>query len=180
MRPLLLALLAVAPLLTAPAASEPPAWYLDEVKMLTAETGRWTADNAEYRSENEPFEAYVVEWTSGFDGATMTGLLFGVKDGAATPALWEFRQYWHPGREEAVLEQFGWGGAIGAGVMARERDTTITDQMFYQGDGAARREGHRSMLPDPKTHVTESFDIVDGVWKPRRRYVWKLQPAGTE
>jgi hypothetical protein len=179
MRFLALAVLSGA-LVPAPAAAEPPQWFLEEITSLTADGGRWVADNSGYRNENEPFEAYVVEWTSGFDGATMTGRLFGLKDGAETPAFWEFRQYWHPGRNEAVLEQFGWGGAIGAGVMTRERDTTITDQVFYQGDGAARREAHRGEFRDSKTHVTESFDIVDGEWKPRRTYVWKLQPAEKE
>lgn len=154
-----------------------PGWFLDEIKTLAAESGRWVADNSGYKSETEPFDAYVIEWKSGFDGATMTGRLFGLKDGTETPNFWEFRQYWHPGRQEAVLDQFGWGGALGTGSIKRDGGVSVTDQMFYQADGASRREGHRATFPDAATHVTESFDIVDGAWTPRRKYVWKRQTA---
>lgn len=178
LRSFLLPLVASVALIFAPvaAAAQPPAWFAGEIKALTAESGRWVADNSAYKSENEPFDAYVIEWTAGFDGHTMTGRLYGLKDGVATPAFWEFRQYWHPGRGAAVLDQFGWGGVLGSGTMANGGDgVTVTDQTFFQLDGTTRREGHRSHFRGADTHVTESFDIVGENWTPRRTYVWKLQ-----
>ena len=174
LRPLLLSMI----LLAAPAVAlaQPPGWFAEEIKALTAEGGRWVADNSAYKSGDEPFDAYVIEWKAGFDGLTMTGRLFGIKDGVETPAFWEFRQYWHPGRAAAVLDQFGWGGAVGSGMMVRATDgVTVTDQTFFQLDGTARREGHRSHFRDGETHVTQSFDIAGDTWTPRRTYVWKLQ-----
>lgn len=165
-------------LLAAPvcAMAQSPAWFVDEIKTLTAESGRWVADNSAFKSEGEPFEAYVIEWKAGFDGHTMTGRLFGLKDGVETPSFWEFRQYWHPGRAEATLDQFGWGGVLGSGPMTREgAGVTVTDQTFYQPDGTSRREGHRSYFRDAQTHVTESFDIAGDKWTPRRTYIWKRQ-----
>ena len=155
-----------------------PQWFLDDIKQLTADGGRWIADNSAYESENEPFEAYGTQWVSGFDGDTMTGRLFGVKDGAElTFNFWEFRQYWHPGRKEAVVEQFGWGGALGAGSLMRDGAGTVSTQTFYNADGSTTRTGHKSAFPDEDTYVTESFDIVGDEWKARRSYVWKRQPA---
>lgn len=155
-----------------------PSWYLEDIARLTADGGRWIADNSAYMSESEPFDAYGTEWVSGFDGDTMTGRLFGMKDGKElTFNFWEFRQYWHPGRQEAVVEQFGWGGALGVGALNADGAGTLSDQVFYNPDGTTTRTGHKSSFPNRKTHVTESFDIVGDEKIPRRKYVWKLQSS---
>ncbi|MGD9800545.1 MAG: hypothetical protein AB7F91_17035 [Parvularculaceae bacterium] len=176
----LLAALAFAGLAAFPALAEksaPPQWYLDDIKTLSAAGGRWIADNADYKSEEEPFESYGTEWKSRFDGATMTGRLYGYKDGAQTAFdFWEFRQYWHPGRNEAVVEQFGWGGAVGVGALQEDDGGTRSDQTFHNSDGSVTRTGHKSRFTDENTFVTESFDIVGDEWKPRRKYVWKRVP----
>lgn len=173
-------------LLTIPAAAlasdeaapaTPPAWFLEEIATLTANGGRWVTDNSAYKNENEPFEAYGMVWSSSFDGVTMTGRLFGIKDGVETGNFWEFRQYWHPQERRAVLEQFGWGGVVGIGTSWREGETTKSRQTFYAPDGTASETGHASSFPDATTHITESFDIVDDTWSPRRKYVWQLMPA---
>lgn len=181
MKNLLAALIA---LLSAPglafaadAPAKAPQWYLDDIANLTANGGRWIADNSDYKNENEQFDAYGVEWKSGFDGDMMTGRLFAIKDGKETPFnFWEFRQYWHPARGEAVVEQFGWNGVVGIGVLRKDGDGTLSDQEFFNPNGAVTRTGHKSAYPDKDTHITDSFDIVDGEWRPRRKYVWKRQP----
>jgi hypothetical protein len=161
--------------------SKSPQWYLEDIARLTAEGGRWITDNSAYQSENEPFEAYGMEWQSGFDGDTMTGRLFGIKDGQELPHdFWEFRQYWHPGRQEAVIEQFGWGGALGLGTLREDEAGTRSEQTFHMADGTRMHGGHKSRFADPDTYVTESFDIVDGAWEPRRKYVWKRQAMDKE
>lgn len=157
----------------------PPQWFLDDIEAHTAGGGRWVADNSAYQGENEPFDAYVLEWKAGFDGMTMTGRLFGLADGKETPAFWEFRQYWHPGRNEAVVEQFGWGGAMGIGTLTQDG---VSDQTIYNADGSTARIGHRAELVDADTRVQASFDIDDGEWRPRRTYTWirqRPEPAGS-
>lgn len=158
-------------------AAKAPQWYLDDIARLTTEGGRWIADNSAYKSESEPFDAYGTEWRSGFDGDTMTGRLFGLKDGKEIAFdFWEFRQYWHPGDKRAVVEQFGWGGALGVGTLVQAPSGTYSDQQFYNADGTLTRTGHASEFPDADTHVTQSYDIVDGEKTPRRKYIWKRQP----
>lgn len=153
-----------------------PQWFLDDIKSLSAEGGRWVADNSAYKSDSEPFDAYGTQWVSGFDGHTMTGRLFGVKEGKDLAFdFWEFRQYWRPDTQEAVVEQFGWGGALGLGVLRQGAPGAISDQTFFNADGSVARTGHKSHFPDKDTYVTESFDIVGDVWTPRRKYVWKRQ-----
>ena len=160
-----------------PARHTPPAWLETEVAFLTRDGGRWVASNAAYQSENEPFEAYVLEWAKGYANS-MTGRLFALQDGEATGDFWRFRQYWDPARQEVVLMQFGAGGAVGIGPMRREGETTVIEQTFYAPDGGASLTGHRSENPDADTHVTESFTIVDGAWRADRKYEWRRQPPG--
>ncbi len=157
----------------------PPAWFLEEIKALTADGGRWITDNSAYRSEQEHFDQYGIEWRRSFDGASMTGRLFGLNDGKEAGDFWEFRQYWHPGQNEAVLEQFGWGGALGVGRLWREGEKTKADQTFYSPDGTPSRIGHVAWFPDPDTHDSESFVIEDGKWTRDRRYIWKRARSTT-
>lgn len=149
-----------------------PDWFLEEIATLTAGTGRWTADNGKYKGENEPYDAYATEWQSAFDGTSMTGRLYGIIDGKEVAEFWQFRQYWHPGQKEAVVEQFGWGGTVGLGTAWHEDGETKSDQSFFAVDGSVNRTGHVSSFPDPNTHITASFDIVDDEWQPRRVYTW--------
>lgn len=151
-----------------------PQWYLDEIATLTAGSGRWVADNARYKSDEEPFDAYVTEWRSSFGGTTMTGRLFGMQDGEETASFWEFRQYWHPERREVVVEQFGHGGSAGIGTAWHDGQATKSQQTFYSPARPPSKTGHSSWFPDQQTHVTESFDINGDTWKPRRVYTWKL------
>lgn len=157
-----------------------PEWFLQEIAALTAGTGRWIADNSEYKSEQEPYDAFGTEWRASFDGTTMSGRLFGIKNGKEIGNFWEFRQYWHPERREATLEQFGWGGTIGIGKMWHEGDTTKSDQTFYTIDGVASRSGHVSSFPDSDTYVTGSFDIEADEWTPRRTYTWRRTKVSPE
>lgn len=149
-----------------------PQWYLDNIEFLTRDGGRWIASNADYQSENEPMEAYVMEWKKGYANS-MTGRLYGVVDGKPTGDFWRFRQYWHPGEGKAVLEQFGFDGAVGLGTLWRDGDVNKTLQTFYTPDGGENDQGHEAHNPDADTHVTTSFDVVEGAWSKRRTYTWK-------
>ena len=156
----------------ATADSNPPDWYIEEIELLTAGSGRWEADNSAYMNEKETFDTYVTEWRTSFDGLTMTGRLFGVVGGKESADFWEFRQYWHPVQQEVVIEQFGRGGAIGVGTMWREDRVTVSDQAFAAPDGRRWRGGHRSYFPDKTTHVTDSYAIEGEEWIERRSYRW--------
>jgi hypothetical protein len=160
-----------------PSQTAPPAWYLTEIAMLTADGGRWVTDNSEYQSEEEPYDSYVTEWQASFEGATMTGRLFGIADGKESVDFWEFRLYWHPVEQRAVMAQFGWGGSVGIGPTWLEDGATKSDQVFYAADGSATRTGHVSRFPDANTHLTASFDIDGDDWTLRRNYIWRRATA---
>ncbi len=149
-----------------------PQWFLDDNDFLSRDGGRWITSNAAHQGENEPMEAYVMEWKADY-AHSITGRLYGIVDGKPTQDFWRFRQYWHPGKGEAVLEQFGIGGAFGIGSLWPEDDANKLLQTFYTPDGAAAEQGHKAANPDADTHVTTSFDVVDGEWGERRTYTWK-------
>lgn len=170
---LALACFLLAPQLKLAAAGSAPEWYLQGIATLTAGSGRWVTDNARYKSDEESTDEYVTEWKASFGGTTMTGRLYGITDGEESVDYWEFREYWHPGRQEVVMEQFGWNGVVGIGTSWREGNVTVSDQEFMSADGKQWRAGHRGHFPDENTHVTDSFDINDGEWTERRSYTWK-------
>lgn len=159
-----------------PVSGKAPDWFLEEIVTLTAGDGRWITDNSEYKNEQETFDAYVTEWVASFDGTVMSGRLFGRSNGKDTGNFWEFKQYWHPQRQEVVIEQFGWGGTIGIGTQWRDGRETKSSQTFFAADGTATQTGHISSFPTSDTHVTESFDIKGDTWKPRRKYTWQRMP----
>ncbi len=145
---------------------------------MSGGSGRWIADNSAYKSEQEPYDAYGIEWHAAFDDTTMRGRLFGLKDGIETGDFWEFRQFWHPHRKEAVLQQFGTGGAVGLGTLWRDGQLTKADQQFYSSSGSVSRSGHASYFDAADRHVTDSFEIVNDEWLPRRHYVWQRSDSG--
>jgi hypothetical protein len=150
--------------------SRPP-WV---AQYMEAMVGTWIADNKAYKSAQEPFEAYAIQWIWGVGHASIVGRLSGIRDGREASQLWEFREFWHPGERQLLASQFGGDGTYGVGPHHRRADGTLEmAQVFYGPDGSTRREGHRATL-DGAELVTSSFDITaDGTWKPRRTYVWR-------
>ena len=74
--------LSAAVALVQPAAGQEPGatvpdWHMEHLVYMGRESGRWVADNAEYRSEGEPATEYVLEFAPSFDGTSMTGRLYG-------------------------------------------------------------------------------------------------------
>jgi hypothetical protein len=144
---------------------------------MTSGTGVWIADNTDYISEDEPWEAYAVEWIAGPAESSMSGRLFGIKDGKPSPAdFWRFSEYWDPADQSAKVQQYGWG-SIGAGSLWKVGDETWTQQRFTDFEGGITHEGHRARFPDNDTFETWSFSIQPGNdWQPNRHYLWKRTP----
>jgi len=76
----------------------PPDWYEAHVASVVADCGVWIADNAAYRSDQEPMDAYVIRWQRGVAPGTMRG----VANGRHTPTIFEFRTYWHLGTKRGT------------------------------------------------------------------------------
>ena len=150
----------------------------DHVEFMSRDKTIWVADNTAYVSEQEPYEAYVTEWVAGPANGSLSGKLYGLKDGEPSVPFWIFAEYWDPETQTVRIEQFGWG-AVGKGALY-ESDSALymlTDQVFHGFDGTQIRTGHKSSKPDENTHETISYDIdSDGEWNERRTYVWKRQP----
>jgi hypothetical protein len=154
-----------------------PGWLVAHMTAMTAAGGTWITDNARYRSDDEPAEAYGITWQWGPGRQSMVGRLFGRAGGRDLGTYWEFRVYWHPSRRVAVIAQYGAGGAIGEGPMREVGpNATESDQTFWGPDGAESRVRHELTL-DGDEHTTRSYDWKDGRWEPRRTYVWRRTPA---
>ncbi len=159
-----------------PAAAAPPSWFTDNVKLMSADGGRWIASNAQYKSDDEPWEAYGVHWVAGPGNGSMSGRLFGVKDGKDSADFWRFSQHWDPARKVAVVEQFGWGN-VGIGTFWPEGELMKMRQVFTSYRGTARVEGHQLSEVQPDSHRTTSFAIDGEKWTPQRQYLWERRNA---
>lgn len=166
------------------AESGPPAWFRQHLQQLTAGSGRWIADNQAYRGDDEPFDAYGLQWQPGLGGHTATGQLFGLRAGEQSEDFWQFRVYWDATGGHGVIEQFAGHGAVGRGPLTGFGEATLTDQTFTMPDGRQWRELHHAWFEDDArtgtadgVHVTHSFEWKQGAWTPKRQYRWQLQAA---
>lgn len=178
--PTLFILICCAPLLFAQTDDEgsgsPPAWLTAHFEYMTAETGRWIADNSRFKSEDEPFDAYGTQWSWGVGKKSIRGRLFALKDQKEAALFWEFRIFWHPGKQKAIIEQFSGSGIYAVGEMrvieSGESSVNITEQSFYVPNGMDFQEMHH-LIERAGEHETRSFRLEKGSWKLQRIYIWK-------
>jgi hypothetical protein len=153
----------------------PPAWFLEHNEFLARDGGVFHADNSEYRSEAEPWDAYGLAWEEGPTRNTLHGRLFGLRDGADVATFWDFFIFWHPGERQAYIYQVGNDGALGVATLdpPGPDGATRSEGVLYRVDGSTPpRIAHDARNHD-EIHDTQSFDWIEGVWKPRRAYTWK-------
>ena len=152
-----------------------PQWLLDDWAARTQGTGTWITDNSAFKSENEPFDAYGLQWENGLGKKSLTGRLFCLRDGQDVGAVWQFLEYWDPAAAEVRIVQIGSDGAVGLGRIWRLDDGSVREQQtFTRPDGAAFESGHHSWMEDGEHH-TQSFSIENGEWVKRRFYIWRLE-----
>ena len=155
--------------------SERPAWFDAEVDRLTANDGRWVADNARYKNEAEVFDAYGVEWTRNEDGNGITGRLFGLTVGTEVADFWQFAIDWNPEQQRVDVKQTGSGGTVGLGTLVGFGEATLMEQTFSLPDGRQWQSLHHSWFENG-IHVTAAYDWKDHGWEAGRTYRWKQTP----
>jgi hypothetical protein len=150
-----------------------PEWYF---KNISAQVGVWVADNSEFKSNDEPYDVYAIEWEWGPLKNNIYGKLYGIKDSAEVATFWEFHQYWDRQLGEAVVVQIGWSNTIGKGVLIPLANNELDlVQTFVFGDGTQRQERHLYEMPDENTQITTSFSQEGKEWKKKRTYTWIKQ-----
>jgi len=148
-----------------------PDWYMEYTKNRA---GTWMADNRQYQSDEEPMDAYAMEWQLGPLGNELYGKLYGLVDGEPQGTYWSFHQYWDPHTREVVVLQIGTDGTLCKGNLHKQGDTTELVQVFTSPAGQSRKEGHRTITIDDTTETGTSFSInAQGDWIARRTYTWK-------
>lgn len=162
-----------------PAPAAPPAWFLAHIEFLTQ--GRWITNNEDYKSDNEPFDEYGMEYEAGLGGQRVRGRLFGLVDGKEVATFWEFLTVWHPAENRVLAFQFGADGTYATGtVVATGEHTHRTEQTFWRPDGSSWRSGHENEEASDGSFITRSFDIeADGSWTAKRVYTWRVGNQST-
>ncbi len=149
-----------------------PDWFLQHIAEMTANGGVWQTSNAKYQSESETFDHYGLEWQQGIHAATMTGRLFGLKEGQRSKDFWHFRVYWDAAANVGIIQQFAPSGVVGTGTLVGFGEGTMTEQTFVNPNGTSRKDRHHAWT-DATGHTTVSYGYEDGAWTERRRYIWQ-------
>lgn len=150
-----------------------PDWVIQDWEHRTQAEGIWIADNSKYQSEQEPFEAYGLQWKWGPGKKSLTGRLYCLKDRKDVRTAWIFTEFWDPEAKELKLLQIAPNGAVGQGKVWLDAERiTKSVQTFIGPDGSSYVSGHRSERKGNASHVS-SFDVQGDQWTPRRSYIWK-------
>jgi hypothetical protein len=154
-----------------------PRWLRDHMNRLTGGGGRWIADNSAYRGENEPWDAYGLEWRWGAGRMSVRGRLFSLDKGQERGDHWDYLLVWHPREKKALLYQVGANGAFGwgeltAGPGTDGAPTTELEQTFVHPNGSEWRTRHEAVETATEVRM-RSFQFEGGGWKPNRSYVWR-------
>lgn len=150
-----------------------PQWVKDNWATHTQADGIWITDNSQYKSEQEPFDAYGMEWEWGLGKSSLKGRLYCIQDGKDVGTVWQFLNFWDPELKAQQMVQIGSDGTLGQGRMELQSDgSTKSSEKFVSPGGGSFEAGHHSWFENGEMH-TQSFNIVDGEWSKRRFYVWK-------
>ncbi len=148
-----------------------PEWFTENME---TSIGTWITDNNQYKSENEPFDQYGMDWTWGIGKQSIQGNLYGIIDGKRQATFWEFTQYWDFEKNQGMVIQYGVDGTVGSGTMKPMDGYKHELIQTFTGPNGSFTTSHVSTLKNG-TLVTTSFDIAkDGSKKPRRSYTWHI------
>ncbi len=149
-----------------------PDWFLENMEQSI---GSWVTDNKTYKSKNEPFDQYGMDWKWGIGKQSITGKLYGLIKGKKQGTFWEFRQYWDFTKNQGIVVQYGSDGTVGIGPMTlKEENQTEMIQEFTNPNGNKNIHKHLSSLREGEL-ITTSFDIqTNKTWKRRRSYIWHI------
>lgn len=151
-----------------------PGWVMEDWNFQTAGTATWIADNATYKNENEPYDAYGMQWEWGLGKKSLKGRLYCIREGKDIGTVWQFLQFWDPGEKVVRMIQIGADGTVGQGTQHLQEDgSTKSSEQFNTPTGHRFESVHHSWKEEGIFH-TQSYDIVDGEWTKRRYYSWKL------
>lgn len=151
-----------------------PAWFGEKMSRAVQGTGKWIADNP-HKSDNEPFDAYAMEYIWGVGKKSLESRLFAITNNKESGTIWEYREFWHPGEKKVLVYQWGSDGTLGFGEMKPldiSRGKFEVEQTFYDSDGSSWKSRHEAIDKEGE-RITKSFTYKDGAWEESRTYVWR-------
>ena len=152
-----------------------PQWVLDDWAYRMQGEGHWITSNAVYKNEQEPYDAYGMDWEWGLGKKSMKGRLYCIKDGKDIGTVWEFLSYWDIEKGEHRMLQTGSDGTLIKGIIQLEKDGSTKSRELFASPGGVRFElGHRCWFEQKIMH-TQSYNIEEGVWKKKRFYEWTIK-----
>ena len=152
-----------------------PEWVLEDWAHRTQFEGVWIADNSDYKSDQEPYDAYGIQWSYGLGNQSLVGRLFVIKDNEEVADAWSFLEYWDAETKMLKVMQTGSNGTVGHGTIKKMDNGKMKEQQrFSTTNGDSYSTGHELWYEDGTQH-THSYDIVNGEWHKRRYYKWKLK-----
>lgn len=154
-----------------------PAWFQAELRALvTGDSMRLVADNRQWKSGEDPNDAYGQRYWTLVGGKAVRGVMFGIEGGKEGRPFVYFLVSWHPDGRAMVQQWDAWGGYAEGELRAPVDGVSRLEQKAWGPDGALQLRAHDSSWESGR-HVTVQIGWENGAWVKGRQYVWAKQPT---
>lgn len=150
-----------------------PTQLMENWKILTSNSGIWTTDNSKYKSQNEPYNQYQLQWKFDEGKNSLTGKLYGIQEGKEKVEFWHFNTFWDAVKRKAIVFQISPNGSYGVAESEMLSDSIEQSLgVFHYSNGQSESSKHQS-ITKPTEHITTSFTMdASGNWLTNRTYKW--------
>lgn len=160
-------------------AAQPEAAFRAMAQYLSAEGGRWRADNPNYDEGNErspPAFGLWFEWDSELEVLSLEIVVyFSDRTLVSSSGQW----LWHPGNEQLDYTTKNRNGSLSRGTTDfSEPSTFTTTATLYGRSGKSSVHRDVNRLVGPSVHHNETFAAQpDGSWQSQGIYEWRRETA---
>ena len=158
-----------------------PQWWHDHIDFITRDGGTWVTDNPDVTDDPNSPDQFGMEWWSVNYDTQLRGRLYGLRDGEVIGEYWTFAEFWHPGEQKVVIEQWSLIGGYGVGETRRlDESRGESEQTFWTTSGEVTRSGHRT-FENGDRYENETYSIdEDGNWTLTGGFDWDRVPPSDE
>ena len=160
--------------------AQPEQSFREMARYLSADGGRWRADNPNYDEDNErspPAFGLWFEWDSGIEVLSIEIVVyFPDRTVVSSSGGW----LWHPGTEALDNTTKNRNGSLSRGTTEFSEPSTFTTvATLYGRSGKASVHRDVNRLTSASVHHNETFvALPDGSWHSRGVFEWHREPAG--
>lgn len=161
-----------------PAQENPDRPLVNAMGYLVRDGGRWSAENAGFDAERNPWKTFGYQFSWVFDSSAVRLIIDGHRANGRRDVFWELLAVWNPVRRVIEVTQIGRGGTLLRGQLTFLEDGREEIHLSgARGDGTWLEFKDVSTRIDDSSFRTVALDLREGRWVPRPGMLWRRVPA---